>query len=291
MAAADTVVAHEVLGVQSSTADPANQKEHGYADDRTIWVGNIEPQHTNEESIKAAFEVIGANVDDRDDVVEEIVIREKGAGKKGWCLVTFFDIEHTQLALCGREKLLKENKIELPEMSKEWKIELMDPKMFHSNAAQLVHKVAESDAYRHDVKAGRAVQRHARKPRVFMGPRYERTIGAARKHDPHQLNENEKRQLAAAERIGLDPNSNAGHLVRTIAAFGEVEDQKNKEMKRALTEHTDLQKSLYRRAVKTHWRSTPGRSRPPSSPPSVGPDEPSLAPSTAVTPSVLGSPR
>jgi oligoendopeptidase F len=158
--------------------------------------------------------------------------------------------------------------------------------MLHSNAARLVHKVAENDTYRHDIKVHEVVQKHTRQPKVVMGPRYERVMSAPRMQELHQLDENEKRQLAAAERIGLDPNSNAGHLVRTIAAFGEVEDQKNQEMKRTLMEHTELQKTLYRRAVKTHWDSTRGNTRPPSSPPSERLDEPTL--SNAVSPTAKG---
>ncbi len=285
LAAADTAIAHEVLGVNSTAADPGNQKHYGYGDERTIWVGNLEAHHSDEQIIQAAFEVIGGH-EDHDDVVEEVVIREKPAPKKNWCLVTFFDVEHAQLALLGRERLLKEKEIELPELSKEWKIKPMESKMLHSNAARLVHKVAENDTYRHDIKVHEVVQKHTRQPKVVMGPRYERVMSAPRREELHLLDENEKRQLAAAERIGLDPNSNAGHLVRTIAAFGEVEDQKNQEMKRTLMEHTELQKTLYRRAVKTHWDSTRGNTRPPSSPPSERLDEPTL--SNAVSPTAKG---
>jgi hypothetical protein len=201
--------------------------------------------------------------------------------------VTFFDVKHAQLALLGRERLLKEKEIELPEISKEWQIKPVHEEMLHSNAARLVHKVAESDTYRIDVHTGHVAQKVIRHPKVVMGPRYERVMRIPQSQEPHQLNENEKRRLAAAERIGLDPSSNAGHLVRTIAAFGDVEDQKNKEMKRTLVEHTHLQKTLYTNAVKNHWDSTRGKTRPPTSPPSERLDEPSL--SSAASPTAKGS--
>jgi hypothetical protein len=115
------------------------------------------------------------------------------------------------------------------------------------------------------------VQKHVRQHKVMMGPRYERPMVKPRQH---RLKENERRELLAAERFGVDPNSNAGHLVKTIAAFGAVEDQKNKEMKHTLEEHTQLQTMLYTNALKAQWGSTRGTARPPASPPSEGQDGP-----------------
>jgi hypothetical protein len=265
------------LGVESTVADPEKQKEHGYGNERTIWVGNIDGHSADEDIIKEVFELMGG-ADKHEEVVEDIVIREKGAGKKDWALVTFYDVEHAQLAIL-EPRMQREKEIFTPDVSKDWKIKLFQPKQIKSNAAHLVQKVNETVTYRHDLQTGHAEQKHARQPKVMMGPRYERPMGSRPQWtDPNAIDENEQRELEATERMGLDANSNAGRLVRTIAAFGAVEDQKNKELKGTLVEHTDLQKELYSAALKTHWASSRagrGRGGPPS-PPGEGPDEPSL---------------
>ena len=108
------------------------------------------------------------------------------------------------------------------------------------------------------------VQKHIHQHKVMMGPRYERPM--VRKPRQHRLEENEQRELLAAEQFRVEPNSNPGHLVQTIAAFGAVEDQKNKEMQRPLEEHTQLQKVLYTHALKAQRGSARGAARPPASP-------------------------
>lgn len=269
--AATDAVEHGVLAVNSTVtgAEKQETQEHD-GDSRTLWVGNLEKPHSDQEIIKAVFEVIGGH-QEHDDVVEDVVIHEKPAPQKNWCLVTFFEVQHTQLALLSRERLLKEEGIELPDISKDWKTKLYEAEMIHSNAAKLLHKVSENVVHHHDVETRHIVQKHVRQHKVMMGPRYERPMVKPRQH---RLKENERRELLAAERFGVDPNSNAGHLVKTIAAFGAVEDQKNKEMKHTLEEHTQLQTMLYTNALKAQWGSTRGTARPLASPPSEGQEGP-----------------
>lgn len=277
LAATHMEAAHAALAVVSTVADPAQQQDHGYGDERKVWVGNLD-HRIYEEQLKEIFEALGGD-EEHDDIVEDVVIREKPAPKKNWCLVTFFNVEHAKLASLvgarGRKWLLETKEIDLPEICEDWKIDMVKPEILKSNAAHLALKVSEAATYQHDKTEKGFVKKLARQPKVRMGPRYERSMGAPRqRQEATQLDEDKQRQLAAAERLGLDPKSSAGRLVRTIAEFGAVEDQKNREMKGALVEHTGLQKTLYTNAVKTHWACSRGGVPGPSSPPSERPDEP-----------------
>jgi len=285
----DKTKALDALAVQGSDADPPNQEAHGHGEDRTVWVGNINGREADEVILKEVFETccvldVTASTLHHDEIVEDIVIREKGAGKKDWALVTFYKAEHAKIA--ADKHLRTELKLELPDLSKDWEIKMFVPKKIHSNAAHLVQKINESVTYRHDIDHGDVKQRHARQPKVMMGPRYERAMGSRREHvDPTAAEDAAKLQMAAAERMGLDPNSMAGHLVRTIAAFGTMEDEKNKELKATLVDHKGLQKSLYTAAVKMHWKAPPRKGRGAPSPPSDGLDGPSSLASTSNRPS------
>lgn len=313
--AVDKTKAMEALTVVDGVADPENQIQHGHGNSRTVWVGNIDGHEVDELVLKEVFKACCGEVErqlheqtDRaakldetgatrkhDEIVEGVVIREKGAGKKDWALVKFYDEEHAKIAVDRRQQTLLN--VQLPDVSKDWEIKTFQPKEIHSNAAHLVQKVNESVTYRHDVEHGSIADKYSRQPKVMMGPRYERAMASRPDWiDPTAAEDAAKAEMAAAEAIGLDPNSMAGRLVRTIAAFGAVEDEKNKDLQATLVEHKGLQKSLYTQAVKVHWKSPPRKGRGPSSPASDGPDEPSSLASTSsnrpsTAPSFHTSPR
>lgn len=124
-----------------SRSRDGNRKESADSEDRKLWVGNIDKKHSTEAMIKAAFEFLGGN-GVHDDVVESVSIRVKAPPKRDWCLVSFYAVEHAQLALLGWDRLQAEEEITLPEMCRDWTIQPCKSGKLLSSSAKATRRVS-----------------------------------------------------------------------------------------------------------------------------------------------------